>query len=473
MLNNARFRGEFYDVREMRAVELNSASLGFSEELMMENAGAWVAKVARSKGESFLILVGKGGKGGDGLVAARHLALMGAEVMVLFPYKECEIKKETTKKNLERAKMSGVRFVKEFTEADVIIDALLGTGVKGMPRSPAKELIEQSNDFNAFKIAIDLPSGMDPDTGECELCFEADLIVTMHAPKPGLKNLMDKVIVAEIGIPKRADQYLGPGDLLLRPRGIRKGSNGRVAVIGGSKRYQGAPWISALAAFRAGADLVYVYTPTRMDFPELIWRKRTGTRVEEMSLKEALEKDRINVIVVGPGLAEEALEITKEVLEYAKEKDVSLVLDADSLKVLPEIGEKLGWKAVLTPHLGEASKLLGRSLTDSPKERMEAAFDISDSFEACVILKGPIDVVACKDKLVLNTTGNEYMTVGGTGDALSGVVGALLGRDEPWWAAKATTYAVGKSGEICVEERGHASPTCLIETVPKVLHSVK
>lgn len=125
------WRGEFLDVREMRAIELNAEELGFTEELMMENAGAWVAKIASEKGNSFLILAGKGGKGGDGLVAARHLALMGKDVKVLFPYKECEVTKESTLKNLIRARMSDVQFVREPFEAEVIIDALLGTGVKG------------------------------------------------------------------------------------------------------------------------------------------------------------------------------------------------------------------------------------------------------------------------------------------------------------------------------------------------------
>ncbi len=455
-------RGDYYGVREMRAVELNSSYLGFDEELMMENAGAWVARLSFSKGSSFLVLVGKGGKGGDGLVAARHLALLGADVKVLMPYKECEIKKKSTLKNLKRAKMSGVKFVSSFESADVIIDALLGTGVRGEPRGIARSLILEANERSAYKIAIDLPSGMDPETGECKLCFEADLIITMHRPKPGLRGMEDKVFVAEIGIPRRADDYLGPGDLLLAPRGERKGKNGRVGVVGGSSSYQGAPWISAMTSFRLGADLVFLYTPTHMPFPELIWRKREN-------LIEQLEKDKVNVLLVGPGLGDEALEVTKQALEYAERTKAKLVLDADSLKALPELSPKLEWRAILTPHLGEARKLLGEEVADDLDSRIEAAKRISNLYEACVILKGPVDVVACGNKAVLNDTGNSFMTVGGTGDALSGMAAAFLARDDPWWAAKAAAFLNGATGERCYQERGHASPTCIAEEAPKVL----
>ncbi len=453
-------RGEFYPVREMRAVEVNSAALGFGEELMMENAGAWVARVSSVLGDSFIVLVGKGGKGGDGLVAARHLALMGKEVKVLVPYKPCELK-EITRKQLERALSSGVELVKEPEEADVVIDALLGTGVKGAPRGKAKELIEWANAQEAYKVSVDLPSGMDPDTGECTLCFDTEIIVTMHKPKPALKDMMDFVFVAEIGIPKRADTHLGPGDLLLAPRKGRKGKNGRVAVVGGSKLYQGAPWLSALAAFRAGADLVFVYSPSRFDYPELIWRERKD-------LKEGLARDKADVVLVGPGLGED-LEALKEVLEYFEESGAKLVIDADALKLLPKLKPDLKGRAILTPHLGEARRLLGEEVEDSLEGRIRAAKKIAEIYDACVILKGPTDVVSCGERTVLNEAGNAWMTVGGTGDVLAGLASAFLARDEPWWAAKAAAYLNAKAGERCYEERGHASPSCLIEEAPKVM----
>ena len=465
-------RGSYYDTREMRAVEINASSLGFSEELMMENAGAWVARYASQKGSSFVVLVGKGGKGGDALVAARHLALMGFEVYAVFPYKECEISKEVTLKNLKRAKLSGVKFLREVIDGDVIIDGLLGTGVRGAPRDPVRRLILEANTKEAYKISIDVPSGMDPDTGDCVVCFDSDLVITVHMPKPGLKKIEDKVITVEIGIPKAADAYLGPGDLLLKPRGARKGTNGRVAVVGGSDKYQGAPWISAMASFRAGADLVYVYTPTRFPYPELIWRERKGTEVNGVELVEALRGDKVNVVLVGPGLSDEAHTVTRDVIDYIEKERAFAVFDADSLKVLPELEPKFSWRAILTPHLGEASKLLGRRVEDSLEERVKAAREISERYEACVVLKGPVDVVACADRVVLNQAGTPLMTVGGTGDALAGVASALLARDDPWWASKASLYAVTKAGEKCSNEKGHASPSCIVEEVAKVLNNI-
>ncbi|NPA84904.1 MAG: NAD(P)H-hydrate dehydratase [Crenarchaeota archaeon] len=451
-------RGELYTAREMRAVELNSAALGFGEELMMENAGSWAARAASVMGNSFTVLVGKGGKGGDGLVAARRLALEGKEVKAVLPYKRCELK-EITRKQLERAEASGVEVLGEPEEAEVIIDALLGTGSKGVPRGAARELIEWANSASARRLAIDIPSGMEPDSGRCELCFDADLIVTMHKPKPALAKIMEIVVVADIGIPEKAVTHTGPGDLLLSPRRGRKGQNGRVAVVGGSGLYQGAPWLSALAAFKSGADLVFVYSPSRFYYPELLWRERRD-------LKEQLARDRANVVLVGPGLGEDMATLA-EVLEYAEESGAKLVLDADALKLVPKADVPEG-EVIMTPHLGEAKRLLGKDLADTLEERIRAAEEIASTYGACVVLKGPVDVVHCGDKGVLNETGNEWMTVGGTGDVLAGTAAAFLARDEPWWAAKAAAYAVGRAGELCYEERGRADPECLINSVPKV-----
>lgn len=457
-------RGPYLTVREMRAIERNSEALGFGEELMMENAGSWVARIASRKGKEFLIVVGKGGKGGDGLVAARHLALMGKDVYIYLPYKTCELK-EITRKNLERALASGVKLVNVLEEREVIIDALLGTGIKGRPRGKAEEIIKWINTTNSYKISIDVPSGMNPDTGECELCVKADLVITVHKPKIGLKKIENNVISVEIGIPRAAEEYLGPGDLELMPRRERKGLNGRVAILGGSELYQGAPWLSALAAFRAGADLVYVYTPNRMNYPELIWRPQEN-------ILDSFRRDKVDIIVSGPGLAQ-SMTLTQYVLEYFKEnEDAKLALDADSLKYLANLEVDLDGRAVLTPHLGEASKLLGKKVEDELSSRIEAAERIAEKYNACVILKGKVDVVSCQGRSLLNSAGNSYMTVGGTGDVLAGVVGAFLARDEPWWASKAATYAVTKAGEVCFEERGHSSPTCIIEEVPRILRNI-
>ncbi|HIH90172.1 NAD(P)H-hydrate dehydratase [Ignicoccus hospitalis] len=446
----------------MRAVELNSAALGFGEELMMENAGSWVARLAYPEGNSFLVLAGKGGKGGDGLVAARHLALMGRKVKVLLAHKRCELK-EITLKQLKRAEDTGVEVIEEPEEADVIIDALLGTGARGAPRGRVRELIEWANGTESFKVSVDVPSGADPDGG-CELCFEADLVVTVHKPKPVLKDMMDKVVVVEIGIPRKADTHAGPGDALLARRRGRKGQNGRVGVVGGSELYQGAPYLAGLAAFRSGADLVFVYSPVRMDFPELIWRDRRD-------LKEKLASDKVDVLLVGPGLGRD-LETLRAALEYAEESKAKVVLDADALKLLPKVGAYFSGRAVLTPHLGEARALLGREVGDDLESRVRAAEEIAKTYGACVILKGKVDVVHCGDKGVLNETGNEWMTVGGTGDVLAGVTAAYLGRDEPWWAAKAAAYLNGRAGEACYEEEGHASPDCLIRAVPRLAKAV-
>ena len=455
-------RGKVFDVHEMRAVERNAASLGFGEDLMMENAGRGIAyEILRLSPKKVLIIAGKGGKAGDGAVTARHLANNGVEVLYLLPFSLCEIKSEATRRNVELLRHSGVRIVNEVEDADVVVDAMLGIGSRGAPRGKIAELIIKANKLKGFKVAIDLPSGIDPETGEeYNPHFEADLILTIHKMKKGLMKFGEKVKIIDIGIPRDAEIYIGPGDLDLPPRGERKGLNGRVAVIGGSEDYQGAPWISGLAAYRAGADLVYVYAPKYLPFPELIHRKER--RVQEIMRR--LKEEKVNVIVVGPGLSREAEEFV-ELVEMVSKENIKVVIDADMIKA---IGMKRIENTIITPHRGEASKILSRRV-ESLEESISAAEELSRFFDA-VILKAPVDVVSSRGKTVLNAHGTNLMTVGGTGDVLAGVVAALFARVDAWRASKASVYAVTVAGEEC-SNMGFAGPSCLVERVPRLLNT--
>ncbi len=455
-------RGEVFSVYEMRAVERNASFLGFGEDLMMENAGRGIAyEILALSPKKVLIIAGKGGKAGDGAVAARHLANNGVEVSYLLPFSLCEIRNESARRNIELLKYSGVKMVKEIEEADVIVDAMLGIGSRGAPRGKIAELIIKANQLNGIKVAIDLPSGVDPETGKpYEPYFDADLILTIHKLKEGLTGFKEKVKVIDIGIPRDAEIYVGPGDLILPPRGERKGLNGRVAVIGGSEDYQGAPWIAALSAYRSGADLVYVYAPKYLPFPELIYRKERGVREIMRKLKE----EKIDVVVIGPGLGKDA-ENYVELVEMISQENVKVVIDADMIKA---IGKRRVENSIITPHRGEASKMLSRKV-ESLEDSINAARELSQFFDA-VILKAPVDVVSSRGKTVLNAHGTNLMTVGGTGDVLAGVTGALFARVNAWMASKASIYAVTVAGEEC-SDTGFAGPTCLIERIPRLLNT--
>ncbi|MCQ4344352.1 MAG: NAD(P)H-hydrate epimerase, partial [Sulfolobales archaeon] len=234
-------------VSEMRALEINSEALGVPTRLLMENAGrsvkdAIIEVLGTVSGKEVVVFVGHGGKGGDGLVSARHLAGEGARVSVFLLG---EIKHTDALANLDvisemdySVKLIEVKDPSQLTplNADVLIDAMLGTGVKGKVREPFRTAIEVFNKSKGFKVSIDVPSGIDPDTGEeLGLSVRPDLVVTFHDLKPGLVNRPFMTKVAKIGIPPEAEVYVGPGDLMvsMRPRRpqSKKGDYGRLLII--------------------------------------------------------------------------------------------------------------------------------------------------------------------------------------------------------------------------------------------------
>ena len=267
---------------EMRALEANAEYFGVSKLQLMENAGKNVATEISSrfkpKEAKVAVFCGLGGNGGDGFVAARHLACLGFRVEVFLAGKSPEITDVNAQKNWE-----ALTSLKEsvpaheiydsslLTEvkADVLVDALLGTGLKGPPRPPVSNLIKLMNETEGFRVAVDVPSGLDSDSGKVlGEAVKANLTVTFHKAKSGLseaKKFTGELVVSEIGIPEEIERFAGPGDVEAvvkpRPSESHKGDFGRLLVIGGSETYSGAPAFVALAALRAGVDLAYVATP--------------------------------------------------------------------------------------------------------------------------------------------------------------------------------------------------------------------
>ncbi len=492
---------------EMRVYETNSVWLGVPLLLLMENAGKEVARVVATKlggdvyGKEIIVFAGKGGNGGDGLVAARHLAAMGAKVYVLLLYDKLLISSPDTLFNLEiiermdlNIKVEKIREPKKLKpyNVDVLIDAMLGTGVRGELREPIRSAVRIFNESNGLKIAIDVPTGVDPDTGKVsDIAVKADITVTMHRLKPGILRARDysgEIVVAKIGIPVEAELYVGPGDVKYRiprkPVDAHKGVGGRVLVVGGSKLYSGAPALSALAALRSGADLAFVLAPSSVArtiatfSPNLIVHSVDGEvfNLKDIgSLREALLAFRPYAIVLGPGLglSEETREFVVEALKTIISLNKTVVVDADALKHIANVNIELGGRAILTPHLGEALILLGRkdAVKDNGlKERINICKSISEKYNAIVLLKGPVDVICNREKYRLNRTGNPGMSVGGTGDVLTGIVAALIARGvDPYYAAQVAAYINGKAGDMAFKNFGERITALdLIEYIPKV-----
>jgi len=252
----------------MAQVDANAAALGVPRKQLMESSGNAVAREVRGvadPGDRVVVVAGRGNNGGDAFVAARFLT--ASDVSTLLLGRPETITTDIARENwaaLRRAEHD-VRVVTdsaafELPDADVVVDAMLGTGVSGALREPAATAARAINGADATVVSVDVPSGLDAETGELpEHSVEADRVVTFHDTKPGLDELDAEVTVADIGIPAAAEQFVGPGDLLAlgRDPDSHKGDHGEVLVVGGGP-YTGAPALAAQASLRGGADLARV-----------------------------------------------------------------------------------------------------------------------------------------------------------------------------------------------------------------------
>jgi NAD(P)H-hydrate epimerase len=487
--------------REMRALEFNSEYFGVSRLQLMENAGREIALEVASRfpqAKPVVVFCGPGGNGGDGFVAARHLISMGFKVTIILAGRVQDVSDEAALKNLGALRSLGenMPFVEAYDSklvpdvtAEIVIDALLGTGTKGTLRQPILQMVKQINSMEAFKIAVDVPTGIDSDTGETlGEAVRADLTVTFHRTKKGLgraKKYVGKLVVKNIGIPREYEKFAGPGDVTLvtkpRPTDSHKGDFGRLLVVGGSETYSGAPTLVALGAMRTGVDLVYVAAPRQTALaissisPDLITIKLEGEHLNPSNvgtLKTYFQT--VDAISMGPGLGlhPETVKTVKTLVELAENFGRPLLLDADALKAFVGFKRKLKMPVVLTPHAGEYAILTGKKVPHEFSARVEDVRNTAAQLEAVILLKGAVDVVSDGRRVKINFSGNPGMTVGGTGDVLSGVVSALLAQKiDPFESATAGAFVNGAAGDFAFEDKGyHMVATDLIEWIPRVLN---
>ena len=522
----------------------NCGFFGLSALQLMENAGAALASEVKARfgavggvagvvggaagvKKRVTIIAGKGNNGGDGFVAARHLQGDGHglrhefEVRVILLGRSRDLRTEEARRNFRILKESGCEVV-EITDsselsgglkAEVVVDAIFGTGVRGRVREPEATAIDLVNsakaDAGAFVVSVDVPSGLDAETGvvgsgEPEKAVRADLTVTFHRAKKGLlksgvKEWVGELVVAGIGIPEGLERLAGPGDLRQvlegggrgkRRPSSHKGENGRVLVVGGGAFF-GAPALTALASLRAGADWVTVAAPKSVSSvlasfsPNLIVQPLSagagaGILVEE-DVPEVLDLvRRHDVLVIGMGLG--AAEETKTAVRRIIEDEASrrVVVDADGfyglrLPIETERGERVEGEeksVVLTPHAGEFAKIPRKRETETKAEAEEFVKDFSAANGVVTLLKGATDIISDGVRVKLNRTGNAGMTVGGTGDVLAGLVGAFFAVPsvEGFKAATAAAFVNGAAGDLAFEQKGYGLlATDVVENIPKVL----
>ena len=486
---------------EMRALELNSEYFGVSRLQLMENAGKAVADEIASRFEPkrtrVAIFCGLGGNGGDGFVTARHLVCLGFEVEVMLVGRSRDIVDEAARRNwlaLQVLKDTlGFHEIYDSTlvhsvEADIIVDALLGIGLEGVLRAPFSQLVKKMNEAETFRVCVDVPTGMNSDSGKVlGAAVKADLTVTFHKMKPGLKKAerhVGELIVKDIGLPKEFERFAGPGDVSLvvksRPPEAHKGDFGRLLIVGGSEVFSGAPALVALSALRAGVDLTYIAAPERTAYAiasiasDLITVKLEGSHLNPRNtavIKRYLETSTAVVIGPGLGLHKETKDTVVGLVEMIEKEKIPLLLDADGLKAFAESKLRIRSPLVLTPHAGEYRLLTNKKLPMDFETRVEDVRKTARKLKAVILLKGHVDVISDGERVKLNFAGNPGMTVGGTGDVLSGVVGAFLAQGaDPFEAAVAGAFINGAAGDFVQGEKGyHMVPTDLIEWIPRVM----
>ncbi|MCX9084914.1 MAG: NAD(P)H-hydrate dehydratase [Candidatus Methanoperedens sp.] len=477
----------------MAAIDANCDYLGINRLVLMENAGAAVARAVKERISTgkVVIIAGKGNNGGDAFVAARHLSRYDEKVLLLGRKEEIKTPEALTNWNaLEKSSISltQVRDSKTFDrtlieDTDIIIDGIFGTGVHGLIHEPESTAIDLINKSGAFVISIDVPSGLDPDGGKFAKSVKANLTLTFHKMKVGLMTphsgeCAGEIRVIDIGIPHDAEFYVGPGDIqpfLKRPATSHKGNSGRVLIIGGGP-YSGAPALAALGALRGGADIVTVAAPRSVSdiiasfSPNLIVRPLTGDILsgEDISIISRLISSH-DVVVMGMGLGTEdkTLRTIEKIVPLCKR----IVIDADALS--PRLVSLFNKNMIITPHAGEMRRLSGLDVPHDINERVKMIKDFADTHKVTVLLKGAVDIISDGLDVRANRTGNPGMTVGGTGDVLAGLTGALFARcDSPLEAAASSAFINGAAGDLAFQEFGYGLlATDVIDLIPAVMRS--
>ncbi|MFX1378270.1 MAG: NAD(P)H-hydrate dehydratase [Promethearchaeota archaeon] len=491
------FVKEKISAEDVAIADNNTQWLGIPLINLMECAGYCIAdEIIRRNiikdDSTVVIFCGTGNNGGDGFVVARQLAAFKIKSLVILVGDPDKIRTHASKFNWNIIRnninyMVKTAIIRDSTEIEnitlinknpnkigLIIDGLLGTGISGNIREPILSVINTINRLREkekiFVVSIDLPSGMNPNSGTVvHKAVKADLVVALHRIKKGLEpksDYINEIVVRSIGIPYEADLYVGKGDLIptLKVRKIdnHKGQFGRMLVVGGSKNYSGAPAYSSLTGINFGIDLVITYVPEvvgdilRSYSPNMIVRTNPGNWLNMDSFNEISELiEWSNAIVIGPGLGKkkETKELLINLLEKMNNEEKNYVLDADALKLVKDNLDLLKKRnAILTPHEGELKIMTGIELPmyNKIEERSNVVLKLAQDLEVTLLIKGVYDYISDGKNIKINRTGCPEMSIGGTGDVLAGLCACFLAtKNSPFESACSAAFLNGIIGEYC------------------------
>jgi hydroxyethylthiazole kinase-like uncharacterized protein yjeF len=504
-------------VSEMRKMDQTAVKeYGIDEILLMENAGNAVfyaiEKEIGIKNNKFLILAGSGNNGGDGMVVTRKLYSNEAEVKFFLLTEEQKLK-GITKKNFGILKKIGVNIKKKpsqkeiekaLKETDVIIDAMLGTGLSGEVKGLYKKIIELVNKSGKKIVSVDIPSGINGDTGEVMgNAIKSDITVTFGLPKTGNLNYpgyshWKKLYVSHISFPpelyddesiKTAINY--PLPLQKRGEDTHKGSFGKCLFISGAKKYLGAPYFSAMSFLESGGGLSYLATPRSISSfvgkkgKELVLLPQKETKAGTISndnLKGLIKSsEEVDFVVMGPGLSldKETQGLVRNLVSKIKKP---LLIDGDGLTALKgnlDLLKKRKNLTVLTPHPGEFIRLFGGKMKETKINRIQVTQEKTAKYGCFIVFKGANSLIGCPDgEVFINLTGNSGMATAGSGDVLTGIIPAMF-KAVPYDTEKkrfknAVRIGVlmhGLAGDLAAGEKGKdgITATDILNSIPEAI----
>ena len=462
----------------------------------------------RNSGQQKILCVcGSGNNGGDGIAIGRILFLHGFDAEIYMAGNPSHMTEET-RQQLDIARNYHVPLVNnpDMNEYTTIVDAIFGVGLSRAVEGHYREVIRQMNEASAWKVTVDIPSGVNGDTGEeLGIAFRADLTVTYAFCKAGLclypgRKLAGEVVTADIGIYLEDRETVTnenlwqaeDEDLLFlkerEPDG-NKGTFGKVLAVAGSPGMCGAAYLCSEGAFQTGAGMVKIRTaeenriPLQTRLPEAMFSQENGNPA---SMKK--DFDWCDVLIIGPGVGTEEAAAARVgcFLEMASMEKKPVVLDADGLNLLsknPSMWAWVGANVILTPHMGEMSRLTGKTIGELKKERIQAARDLAVERGCVCVLKDACTVTAGPDgEAWLNGSGNPGMATAGSGDVLSGILAGILCRSIAKQNTKSKTrlaaagvYLHGRAGDVAAQKKGMNGMKAgdILKNLPDVLRGDK
>lgn len=482
---------------EMNTVDRQmSEKYGISTLLLMENAGNAVATYVHQKygtDKKIAVIAGSGNNGGDGWCAARHLYAKGYNVEVLSLCSEDKMR-ELVLKNYEMAKNIGVRYILnaslndiacKISKCDIIIDSILGTGITGQVKDSVADVINIINESKKYVISVDVPSGINATNGNiCGTAVKADTLVVLGTLKQGLlfypaRDYFKNVIIEKISIPDNIFKTVSNKKIyseneiskLMLPREqfSHKGTFGKLGIIAGSVGMTGAACLCAQAALKSGAGIIQLAVPESLNsvFEIKLTEQMTCPMPENEYGALARSKELIDfcdgksALVIGPGLSQKS-DGQLFIPDILRTFNGTVVIDADGINLMAKNPDAFSFgKCIITPHIGEMSRLTGLSVDEISKNQAETALNFAKKYNVVVVLKNYITVIASPDgEIVFNTTGNSGMATGGSGDVLSGIIASLACQGySAFNAAVIGTFINGFAADIACECISQASLT--------------